>query len=302
MIRKAHQLTGHNAAIYALADGLLPGTFLSAAGDGWLVAWDIDNPDVGKLVAKTDTQIFSLATLADVQTLVAGDMNGGIHWLHPDDDRPNRHIAHHRKGVYGLLRQGDLLFSIGGDGVVTAWDIHTERSIESLQISNQALRAIQPHPTLPQLIIGSSDNGIYCLDAATFTLAAHLPDAHDNSVFALLPHPTDRDMLFSGGRDALLKVWDISLNGAWLPVGAQPAHWFTINDIIASPDGRHLLTASRDKTIRIWDAADFSLLRTLDAVRDGGHINSVNRLYWIPDTPYFASASDDRAVIVWEWL
>ncbi|MBK8425147.1 MAG: hypothetical protein IPL27_03820 [Lewinellaceae bacterium] len=59
---------------------------------------------------------------------------------------------------------------------------------------------------------------------------------------------------------------------------------------------RFFATASRDKTLKIWDSATFTLLKVVDTIRDGGHINSVNRLLWLPEC--LVSASDDRSAIL----
>ena len=77
----------------------------------------------------------------------------------------------------------------------------------------------------------------------------------------------------------------------------QPAHWYTLNHLAFSPDGALFATASRDKTIKIWDAQTFSLLKTIDTIRYGGHINSVNRLLWLPEA--LLSVSDDRTMKIW---
>ncbi|WP_020536252.1 WD40 repeat domain-containing protein [Lewinella cohaerens] len=304
-IRKVHQLTGHNAAIYALVPGPQPGTFLSAAGDGWIVQWSLNDATegeelLGKLVAKVDTQVFSLAYLPVTNTVVAGDMNGGVHWLNLSEDRPNRHLAHHRKGTYGIVIAGDQLITLGGDGVITRWDTLRQSSVESLQLSNKALRTAVYREEEAEWLIGASDHHIYRLDAADFSIKEKIAAAHENSVFCIQEHPKESNKFFSGSRDALLKVWQIGEEGAPTALlDSQPAHWYTINDLLTSPDGKHLLTASRDKTIRIWDTATYKLIKTLDAARDGGHVNSVNRLLWVPGTSCFVSASDDRSIIVW---
>ena len=83
-------------------------------------------------------------------------------------------------------------------------------------------------------------------------------------------------------------------------VFSEPGHWFTINEIVFSPDGKFTATASRDKTIKIWDANSFKLLKVIDAVRGGGHINSVNTLLWSKYNNWLISGSDDRSIIIWE--
>lgn len=302
-VRKVQQLTGHNGAVYALAPGPEPGTFLSAGGDGWIVQWSLAEKDeqgelLGRLVAKVDTQVFSLAYIPTTHTVVAGDMNGGVHWLNLREDRPNRHIAHHKKGTFGLQIVGEELISIGGGGVLTKWDVLRQSSSESLRLSSEALRSLVYAPAQEALFVGSSEHSIFRLNPCDLEIEEKITASHENSVFALHHHPHYPNVLYSGGRDAQLKKW--SIGSSLVLENAQPAHWYTINHLIASPTGQFLLSASRDKTIRIWDSAEFKLLLTLDAARDGGHVNSVNRLLWITGMPYFVSASDDRSLILWE--
>ncbi len=296
-VQKKFQFTGHNSGIYALEPGPEPGSFLSAAGDGWIVQWQLDTPDKGQLLAKVDTQVFSLCYLPGTHTLVAGDMNGGVHWLNLNEHRPNRHLAHHQKGVYGVLAIDGDVFTIGGDGVLTRWDKEAQRSIESVHLSAQALRAIDFSATTNQLSVGSSDHSIYLLDRTSLAVTGHRVKSHENSVFSLQFHQ-EGQLLFSGGRDAHLKVWRIGEE--WELLSSQPGHWFTINDLILDPQKRWLISASRDKTVKFWDPNTFELLKVLETARDGGHINSVNRLLWLPGTNCLASCSDDRSIIIWE--
>ncbi len=296
-VKKVAQLTGHNASIFAVIPHDLPSHFLSGAGDGWIVRWNFDDPELGRLIAKVETQIFALLALPDHEMVVAGNMNGGIHWVDLQDPEQTKNIAHHQKGTFGLVRVENFVFSIGGGGVLTKWQIDPVQSLESYQLSNQPLRSIDHSAYRNELVVGSSDNGIYILDATTLALKKRLPQAHENSVFTAKYHPNHRYLL-SGGRDAMLKVWDLNKN--YELINQQPAHWFTINSIVFHPKGHWFATGSRDKTIKIWDAQSFKLLKVVETIRDKGHINSVNNLFWFGYHDYLVSCSDDRSMIVWE--
>ncbi len=299
MLKKVNQLKGHNGSIFALTRHDSDRYFLSGAGDGWVVRWDLDNPDPGKLVAKVETQIFSLHYLASENKVVVGNMNGGVHWV--DLERPDDtiNIAHHQKGVFAIMELGEHVLTAGGQGLLTRWEKSTGRSLDSMRVSHQSLRALAYNPQRNELAVGASDHAIYILDAEDLTVKQAIPKAHQNSVFALAYSP-DGEMLFSGGRDAHLKVWDTQ--AAYLQLSSQPAHMYTINKIAFHPSGRYLATASRDKNVKIWDAQSFRLLKVLESYRDDGHLNSVNTLLWSEHRNCLISGSDDRSLILWEGM
>lgn len=295
--QKVAQLTGHNAAIFSLLPDQEDRYFFSGAGDGWIVRWDLDAPDLGKLVARVETQVFSMAAIPEQQLLVIGNMNGGVHWVDINEPEQQRNISHHQKGVFGIKPVGKHILTIGGGGLLTRWSVEERRTLDSIQLSNQSLRSIDYHAGRNELAIGSSDNNIYLLDATDLSIRQTIPNAHDNSVFSIRYSPDGRHLL-SGGRDAHLRVWDT--NAGFEQITSQPAHWFTINAIAFHPNGQWFATASRDKTIKIWDSSNFRLLKVLETIRDGGHVNSVNNLLWSPYQNYLISCSDDRSMIVWE--
>ncbi len=300
MIRlsKRIQLTGHKASIFAVGPDRETTSFLSAGGDGWIVRWNLDDPETGKLIARVDTQVFSLHYLPDKHWVIAGDMNGGVHWVDLDQPDKSRHIAHHQKGTFDICRVEDHVFTLGGQGVLTRWSITEARSLESMQLTHASLRSVDYSPERRELAIGASDNSIYLLDAGSMAIRHHQEQAHDNSVFSVHYHPDGRHLL-TGGRDAHLRIWSLTEQGLE-PLKALPAHYFTINSIAFHPEGRWFATGSRDKTIKLWDAETFEIKQVLETSRDGCHLNSVNNLFWSPYGNQLISASDDRSIILWE--
>jgi len=292
-----HQMTGHKAAIYSLAHGPASGTFFSGAGDGWIASWNIDTPETGALVASTESHIFSILPLSNQQTIVAGNMDGGLHWLNPENPTQTKNIAHHKKGTFSLLQIDDNLYSGGGQGLLTRWDIANTKSVESLRISGKSIRCLTYDPDEPALIAGCSDGAIHFIDPKAMSEFRVIPNADQRSVFSLAFTICGR-YLVSGGRDARLRIWDKE-NGYEL-IHTIPAHWFTINSVAVHPSLPLFATGSRDKTVKIWSSETFDLLKVLNASSHKGHRNSVNALLWLSEH-ILLSAADDRTIIAWSF-
>ena len=309
---------GHQGSVFTLTQGRTPQYVLSGAGDGWIVEWDLENPEVGKLLAKVDSNIFSLLFLPDKNQIFAGNMNGGLHFIDLNNVDKNKNIAHHSKGIFDIQLIHNQLFTIGGDGVITRWSIEGSRSIESFQLSAKSLRCMDFSDERREFAIGASDGHIYFLDEK-LNLKNIIKNAHKNSVFSV-KYALDSKYLLSGGRDALLKTWEIDKNDkivtaseAWQEgVSETSAHLYTINAIAFHPNNPNIFaTASRDKTIKIWqlmtskeinkiEIKEVKLLKVIDTIRSGGHLNSVNTLSWTPYNNWLISGSDDRSLMIWD--
>ncbi len=295
-VKQVAKLTGHKGSIYTIVQGNEPHKVLSGAGDGWVIEWDLTNFETAKVIAKVETNIFSMAYLKNQNWLAVGNMFGGLHWVDLNRKTDLKNIAFHKKGIFDILQVDDSIFTVGGDGQLAKWNIEQQEVIQSIQLTNSSLRSIDYDKLGKRFIIGASDNSIYFLDNK-LTIKHQIQSAHDNSIFTT-KFNHDGTKVFSGSRDAHLKIWDLNQN--FENISSQPAHLFTINNLVFHPSKPLFATASRDKTIKIWDLNTYQLLKVIDVVKFGGHINSVNKLLWSDYNDWLISVSDDRTVIVWE--
>jgi WD40 repeat protein len=279
-------LEGHRAAIYTLIP--YQGTYiLSCGGDGWIVRWDAyGRQKDGQLIAQVDAKVFSMHLINDY-LLALGDMNGHLYWVDLDENKTIKNVKHHQKGIFEILQYKSNLLTLGGDGQLTKWSLDTYYPVESIQINRDGLRC--GLIVDDKLIIGGSDNAIHVINLESFTIEKTIPQAHKNSVFSLA---YTGDVLLSGGRDALLKEWtfpSLKLHSS------REAHWFTINDICYIAEEELIVTASRDKSIRFWDAKSLQPLTTV-GLQQGGHMNSVNTILFHKGSGLIFSAGDDRSI------
>jgi WD40 repeat protein len=92
---------------------------------------------------------------------------------------------------------------------------------------------------------------------------------------------------------------------AWADEPAVPGaiatlhgHTETVYSIAFSPDGRHVLTGSFDKSLKLWDTATGKEFRSFGG--PAGHQNLVLSVAFSPDARMLASGGADNTVRIWE--
>lgn len=290
-------LAGHSGSVYSLLPFGAAGLF-TGGGDRLVAQWDLNHPEEGMMLAKTNDIIYSLLQIPDGPLLV-GQAAGGIHVIDTVARKEERLLQYHRAGIFNMMHlpASNTILTLSGDGELGVMNDQDLSLQKIYTLGGGKLRAISIQHEKGLVAIGSGDGRVRIFSLTGMEeLVAWQAHTEQYSVNAVCFSP-DGKWLLTGSRDAHLKVYDI--NNGFALVKDIPAHNYAIYAIEYSPDGSCFATASRDKTIKIWDPHSLEVLQRIDKEREGGHVNSVNKLVWHPHSSQLISASDDRSVLVW---
>ncbi|MAE81990.1 MAG: hypothetical protein CMB80_04590 [Flammeovirgaceae bacterium] len=293
-VKKQHTLTGHKDCLYTLCR-YSDSTFFSAGGDGMVVLWDLINPETGQMIVKVPSSVYAMAFSEKHNLLVVGQNFSGIHLINVDKKEEVGSLQLTNVAIFDIQITDELIFvsTASGELFQVDWNLNI---IKSVKLSEVSVRTLAISPKGNELAVGSSDYQIRILDSHTLETKKEFK-AHEISVFSLRYHP-QMPVLISTSRDARYKVWDI--DNDYQLVEEVVGHMYAINHLDFSPDEKYFATCSMDKSVKVWDAQEFRLLKVIDKARHAGHATSVNKLLWMDYHNWLVSCSDDRTISVWE--
>jgi WD40 repeat protein len=296
-VRKIDTFSGHRDCVYTLISDFGRSSFYSAGGDGLVVKWDVAKPDLGDLVARIGASVYAMAHDPATGLLWVGQNYEGVQLIDPLQKKVVASMKIGAAPIFDIKIWRDKALVALGDGVIVVIDIPSFAIQKYLKASPKSVRTLAIRETEMELAAGYSDHSIGIFDLNTFMLKKRF-QGHTNSVFTVTYSPDDRHLV-TGGRDAHLKVWDASAN--YVLVHDIPAHMFAINHLAFRADGDFLATASMDKSIKLWQADTFKLVKVVDRARHAGHGTSINKLLWLAEGDLLVSGSDDRTISVWDF-
>lgn len=77
-------------------------------------------------------------------------------------------------------------------------------------------------------------------------------------------------------------------------------HSSQVRDCTFSPDGRWALSASKDKTLQLWDIANGETVRVFEGYSDKWHRDPLNGCAFSPDGQQVLGASDSGTLYLWD--
>jgi WD40 repeat protein len=292
-IEKKYTFTGHEAPVYSLE--LLSGdSFLSGGGDKIVCYRKLEEDSPAHGIINTGSTIYSILHIPEKNILLAGLSHGGIHVIDMKLKKEIHFLLYHQNGVFDIKYSGKQkkIIVAGGDGKISFFSSDNFSLQKSISLCNEKIRSVAIDKNENMALVGCGDGTICILDLDKAEIIKRFP-AHQSSVNIVYFHP-EKDVFLSGGKDAHLNTWSGS---NYRLQESIPAHNYAIYSIAFSPSGTFYATGSRDKTIKIWDSDDNRFLARIDLEKNGGHLNSVNKLLWMKNV--LLSAGDDRKIIAW---
>lgn len=287
-VEKVATFSGHLDCVYCLV-ALPESYFISAGADGIVAHWDINAPTKGTALFRAPVPIYALCYAQGL--LVAGERNGGLYFYDYTTHTLLASKTAHQDAIFSIayLPNKEQFVAVSRSGELSLWnkDAHCTYKIK---LNQQGLRSLIVLPPNDTIVAGGMNGTIYWLDSDLKNI--HAESAHNLTILNMAYLALDK-RLITTGRDAHIKVWHNSQN-----VIDIVAHHYAIHALCLSPDTHYFATGSMDKTIKLWNAETFRLIKVVDFARNAAHTSSVNALLWLPKV--LISASDDRQIFAWE--
>jgi WD40 repeat protein len=193
-------------------------------------------------------------------------------------------------------REGHILIS-GSQDSVKVWSVTNGHLLQVLREHRAPVSDVAFSPAADLFASASFDESVKVWSTDSKQSLHSL--THDDSVLSVVFSP-DGQYLATAVSGGVIRVWrtrDGSLVNAWRAHG-EPRFLSPVNlrSVAYSPDGKYLASGgSADKTVKIWDATNGTLLRAMN-----GHSDSVNTVVFSPTSGVLASGGKDRTIKLWK--
>ena len=283
--KQLQRFLGHNWWVWSAAFSPDEKQIVTASQDGTAIVWDITTTDSGKITSEPgnpftghDGPIYSASFSPDGRYVVTGGYDKRVLLWRPEDIKPYAYgnvnteqpiappakyqaLEGHTAPVrcVAFSRDGDLILSAGHDNTIKVWDFETGR----------ALKTFRGHASWVSAACFSQDG------------SSVLSCSHDNRAkkWTIDKYEENRELRIGVLRGRMLE-----------------GHHDAVMDVAFSSDGTRIVTASRDRTAKMWD------VRTGDETREfsEGHAFLASSGVFLPDGRMLVTAAVDNTARLWD--
>ncbi|SCW00311.1 LAFE_0C01354g1_1 [Lachancea fermentati] len=182
-----------------------------------------------------------------------------------------------------------VLYSGSHDKSIRAWDMNA---------GGKCINILKSHAHWINHLSLSTD---YALRSGAFDHSAEIPQSPEaarakalkNYEKIAMKNGEIQELMVTASDDFTMYLWDPLRSTK--PITRMTGHQKLVNQVAFSPDGRYIVSASFDNSIKLWDGRNGNFVTTFR-----GHVASVYQVSWSSDCRYLVSCSKDTTLKVWD--
>ena len=182
---------------------------------------------------------------------------------------------------------GGTLVSAGADATLKVWDPKGKllRTIELGSGPASAMAAMGQ-----RIAVGLSDGTVALWDLERGTKLKSIK--RNDALIWSVAFAGEAGRILTASNDWTVTLWDGQTDAG--PVHLFEGHGNAVQSVAYSARGTVIVSGSADKTVKLWNAADYSLIRTYR-----GHKDFISSVAAAADGAHIASGSFDKTVKIW---